>query len=205
MARIDSLKGLLIEELRDLYDAEQRLAKAIPKLVEASSNEDLSAALEAHAEETEEHARRLERVFEALETPAKARPCAGIRGIIEEADEHANQEFADDGLRDATIIGAAQRAEHYEIAAYGTAVAYARMLELDIADELQATLDEEKAADQTLTEIAESMVNSDAASASSSMNGGAREPGSRERMARMTSPAAAPGTRQERTARPRRS
>ena len=171
MATIDSLKTLLVEELRDLYDAEQRLTKAIPKLVDAATHEELSSALEAHATETEEHVRRLERVFEALDMPAKARTCPGIRGIIEEADEHTSQDFADDGLRDAAIIGAAQRAEHYEIAAYGTAVAYARLLELDIAEELQATLDEEKAADQTLTEIAESIVNADAAD---STNGRAR-------------------------------
>jgi ferritin-like metal-binding protein YciE len=212
MAKIDSLKTLLVEELRDLYDAEQRLTKAIPKLVEAATHEELASALEAHATETEEHVRRLERVFEALDVPVRARTCPGIRGIIEEADEHANQDFSDDGLRDAAIIGSAQRAEHYEIAAYGTAVAYARLLELDVADELQATLDEEKAADQTLTEIAESVVNTDAASTAGNgrargadegaPNDASRSNASRsDRMARMNAPTSGEGARSARSGR----
>jgi ferritin-like metal-binding protein YciE len=165
MARIDSLRTLLIQELRDIYDAEKRLTKAIPKLSKAASSEDLSGALDEHLAQTEEQVSRLERAFEALGEPAKGKECAGIKGIIEEGDEHVGEEFADDGLRDATIIGSAQRVEHYEIAAYGTAIAHARLLGQDeIVSLLEETLEEEKAADEKLTEIAEQVVNPDAAS-----------------------------------------
>jgi ferritin-like metal-binding protein YciE len=166
MAKIDSLQTLLVEQLRDLYDAEQRLTKAIPKMAKAATNEDLMQALQGHLAETQEHVSRLEEVFETVGETARARPCAGMRGILEEGDEHVNEEFEDDGLRDATIIGAAQRVEHYEIAAYGTAAAHARMLGLDsVVESLEQTLKEEKVADARLTEIAESVVNRDAASA----------------------------------------
>jgi ferritin-like metal-binding protein YciE len=165
MARIDSLRSLLIQELRDLYDAEKRLTKAIPKLVKAASSEDLSSALEEHLGQTEEQVSRLEQAFEALSEPAKGKECAGMKGIVEEGDEHVSEEFADDGLKDATIIGAAQRVEHYEMAAYGTAIAHARLLGLDqVVGLLEETLDEEKAADKKLTDIAETVVNPDAAS-----------------------------------------
>ena len=165
MARIDSLRSLLIQELRDLYDAEKRLTKAIPKLVKAASSDDLSTALEEHLGQTEEQVSRLEQAFEAIGEPAKGKECAGIKGIIEEGDEHVGEEYADDGLRDATIIGAAQRVEHYEMAAYGTAIAHARLLGLDqVVELLEETLGEEKAADEKLTEVAETVVNPDAAS-----------------------------------------
>jgi ferritin-like metal-binding protein YciE len=165
MARIDSLRSLLIQQLRDLYDAEKRLTKAIPKLVKAATADDLSSALEEHLGQTEEHVSRLEQAFNAIGEPAKGKECAGIKGIIEEGDEHVGEEFGDDGLRDATIIGAAQRVEHYEMAAYGTAIAHARLLGLDqVVELLEETLGEEKAADEKLTEVAETVVNPDAAS-----------------------------------------
>jgi ferritin-like metal-binding protein YciE len=164
MASIDSLTALLVEQLRDLYDAEKRLTKAIPKLVKAATNDDLRAALESHLEETEQQVARLEEAFEHLDETARAQPCAGMRGIIEEGDEHVKEDYDDDGLRDAVIIGAAQRVEHYEIAAYGTALAHAKLLDQgEIVELLKATIAEEKAADKTLTEIAESVVNLDAA------------------------------------------
>jgi ferritin-like metal-binding protein YciE len=163
MSKVDSLNTLLVEELRDIYDAEKRLTKAIPKLVKAATNSDLESALEGHLAETEEQVSRLEQAFKTLNEPARAKTCAGMKGIIEEGDEHLKEDFAADGLRDATIIGAAQRVEHYEIAAYGTAIAHARRLGLDsIVDLLEASLAEEKAADEKLTEIAESSVNADA-------------------------------------------
>src|SRR5438094_4923900 len=112
MATIDSLKSLLVDQLRDLYDAEQRLTKAIPKLAKKAANDELRAALESHLEETKEHVSRLESAFEQLGSSAKAKPCAGMRGLIQEGDEHVGEDFEDDGLRDATIIGAAQRVEH---------------------------------------------------------------------------------------------
>jgi ferritin-like metal-binding protein YciE len=165
MARIDSLRTLLIEQLRDLYDAEKRLTKAIPKLMKESSSEELTSALETHLGETENQVSRLERAFRALGETAKGKECKGIKGIIEEGDEHVAEDFADDGLKDATIIGAAQRVEHYEIAGYGTAIAHARLLGQDeVVQLLEETLDEEKAADEKLTEIAEQIVNPDAAS-----------------------------------------
>ena len=164
MAKIDSLRTLLVEQLRDLYDAEKRLTKAIPKLTKESTSEDLTSALEEHLGETEEQVKRLESAFRALDEPAKAKECAGMKGIIEEGEEHVGEDFADDGLRDATIIGAAQRVEHYEIAAYGTAIAHARLLGLDeVVQLLEESLVEEKAADEKLTEIAEQLVNPDAA------------------------------------------
>ena len=165
MPAIDSLRTLLVEQLKDIYDAEKRLTKAIPKLIKKSSNTELSTALKNHLGETEEHVARLEQAFELLDEPAKAKPCAGMKGLIEEGDEHVGEDYEDDGLRDAAIIGAAQRVEHYEIAAYGTAIAHARLLGLDeVASLLQATIKEEGAADKKLTEIAESVVNLDAAS-----------------------------------------
>jgi ferritin-like metal-binding protein YciE len=164
MPAIDSLQTLLIEQLKDIYDAEKRLTKAIPKMAKASTNDELRSALQSHLAETEEHVARLEQAFEALDETAKAKPCAGMRGIIEEGDEHAKEDYDDDGLRDAVIIGSAQRVEHYEIAAYGTAIAHAKLLGLnEIVSILLPTLEEEKAADEKLTEIAESVVNLDAA------------------------------------------
>jgi ferritin-like metal-binding protein YciE len=165
MATIDSLNGLLVAQLRDVYDAEKRLTKAIPKLARAATNDDLRAALESHLEETETQVSRLEAAFEHLGEPARAKPCAGMRGIIEEGDEHAKEDYDADDLRDAAIIGSAQRVEHYEIAAYGTAIAHARLLGRDdVVSLLTATLAEEKAADRKLTEIAETVVNIEAAS-----------------------------------------
>lgn len=165
MASIDSLNALLVTQLRDLYDAEKRLTKAIPKLVKAATNDALRTALENHLEETENQVARLEQAFEHLGETAKAKPCAGMRGIIEEGNEHVNEDYDDDDLRDAVIIGSAQRVEHYEIAAYGTAMAHAKLLnQKEVISLLKATIEEEKAADKKLTEIAESVVNLEAAS-----------------------------------------
>jgi ferritin-like metal-binding protein YciE len=163
MASIDSLHTLLVEEIRDLYDAERRLVKAIPKMAKVAASEDLSSALESHLEETQQQVSRLEDVFGMLDVPAKAKTCAGMKGIIEEGDEHMKEDYEADSLRDAAIIGSAQRVEHYEIAAYGTAVAHARQLGLDrVARTLEQTLQEEKAADAKLTDLAESSINVEA-------------------------------------------
>ena len=164
MATVDSLKSLLVEQVKDLYDAEKRLTKAIPKLAKASTNEELQTALREHLDETETQVSRLEQVFELLDERPKAKPCEGMKGLIEEGDEHAKEDYDDDDLRDAMIIGSAQRVEHYEIAGYGTAIAHARLLGLDdVVELLESTLEEEKAADVKLTEIAESVVNLEAA------------------------------------------
>jgi ferritin-like metal-binding protein YciE len=163
MASIDSMKTLLVDELRDIYDAEKRLTKAIPKLAKKATNDQLRSALEEHLEETEQQVQRLEQAFEHLGERAKAKPCAGMKGIIEEGDEHVGEDYDDDDLRDAVIIGSAQRVEHYEMAAYGTAIAHARLLEQDeVVELLEESLGEEKAADEKLTEIAESVANLEA-------------------------------------------
>lgn len=165
MATIDSLKSLLIEQVKDLYDAEKRLTKAIPKLAKAATNDELQTALHEHLDETETQVSRLEQVFELMGERPRAKPCEGMKGLIEEGDEHAKDDYDDDDLRDAMIIGSAQRVEHYEIAGYGTAIAHARLLGLDdVVELLESTLEEEKNADVTLTEIAESVVNLEAAS-----------------------------------------
>jgi len=185
MAAIDSLQALLVDQLRDIYDAEKRLTKALPRLLKASTNEELCSALDSHLAETQQQVTRLEKAFKLLGEAAKAKACAGMRGIIEEGDEHAGENYDDEGLRDAIIIASAQKAEHYEIAAYGTAIAHARLLgQEDVVELLQQTLAEEKAADQKLTDIAESVVNLDAAHGGEDEEmRGASMAGSRRRMA----------------------
>ena len=164
MATIESMTELLVDQLKDIYDAENRLTKAIPKLAKKAANDDLRSALEEHLRETKQHVTRLEQAFRMLGEKPKAKPCPGMKGIIEEGNEHVGEDYEDDDLRDAVIIGSAQRVEHYEIAAYGTAIAHARTLRQDdIAGILEQTLEEEKAADLKLTEIAESVVNIEAA------------------------------------------
>ena len=164
MASIDSMNALLVEQLRDIYDAEKRLTKAIPKLAKKSANEELRSALQAHLQETEQQIARLDEVFEQLGERSKGKTCAGMKGLIEEGDEHVAEDYDDEDLRDAVIIGSAQRVEHYEIAAYGTIIAHAKLLGHDEAVRLLVeSLDEEKAADLKLTEIAEGVVNLEAA------------------------------------------
>lgn len=151
---MESIRDLLIEEMRDLYDAEKRLVKALPKMAKAAANQELSQAFESHLEETRGHVERLERVFELLGERAKGRPCQAMKGLIEEGKERMEEE-TDEPIRDAAIICAAQKVEHYEIAAYGTLGAWARSLGLDdVAGLLDETLEEEKAADEKLTEVA---------------------------------------------------
>jgi ferritin-like metal-binding protein YciE len=152
---MSTLRESFIEELRDLYDAEKQLLKALPKMSKAAKNEELQAAFDEHESLTEEHVQRLEQVFEAFEEEPKGKKCKGMQGLIEEAQDLIEEEEGD-----AALIAAAQKAEHYEIAAYGTLVAWANALEEDDAVELlEQTLDEEKDTDERLTEIAESVVN----------------------------------------------
>ncbi len=156
MSAIDSLETMLHEELKDLYDAETRLTKALPKMIKKASDEGLRAALEAHLEETRTHVTRLEQAFELIGEPAKAKTCAAMKGLIEEGDEHLKEDYGSDALRDVAIVGAGQRVEHYEMAAYGNAIAHARQLgKGNVADLLEQTLAEEKAADEKLTEVGE--------------------------------------------------
>lgn len=157
MSEITSLKDLLIDELKDLYSAEKQLTKALPKMAEAASNADLKAGFEAHLEETEGHLERLEKAFAKLGEKPKAKICKAMQGLVAEGDE-AIELDAPDAIRDACLIGAAQRVEHYEIAAYGTVRALAAKIgEDEVAELLQETLDEEGATDKKLTELSETV------------------------------------------------
>jgi ferritin-like metal-binding protein YciE len=154
-----NLREALVEEIRDLYNAEKQLTKALPKLAKGSTSDELREAFESHLEETEGQITRLERVFELLDEKPRGKHCAGIAGIIEEGNDML-QEDAEDSVMDAMLIAAGQRAEHYEISAYGTAIAWAEALELtEVAELLNETLAEEKAADEKLSAIAESGIN----------------------------------------------
>lgn len=159
MAEATSLRSLLIDELRDVYHAERQLVKALPRLARAATSDELRQAIESHLEETEEQVTRLEQAFDLLNESARTKPCAGMQGIVEEAADLIREE--DEGVAlDAALIAAAQRAEHYEIAAYGTLKAWAEALgESEVAQLLSTTLDEEKAADQKLSALAESRIN----------------------------------------------
>jgi ferritin-like metal-binding protein YciE len=164
MANEQTLRELMIDELRDLYNAEKQLTKALPKLAKAASSDDLRNLLESHLGETETHVERLEQAFEALGEKVRGKHCAGIAGIIEEGSDLLQEDFEGPVL-DAGIIAGAQRSEHYEIAAYGSVMAWAKALGLsELASLLDQTLDEEKAADEKLTALAESSVNVEAAS-----------------------------------------
>jgi len=154
-----TLQDMLVDELRDLYHAEKQLTKALPKLAKAATHDDLREAFESHLEETRGHVSRLEEVFAALDEPAKAKPCAGMAGIIEEGSGMMKED-AEAAVMDAGLIAAGQRAEHYEMAAYGTCIAWAGQLGLDeVVSLLEQTLEEEKAADQKLSNLAEQEIN----------------------------------------------
>lgn len=164
MPSIKNLRELLVEELRDLHNAESQLLKALPKMAKASTNEELKEGFEEHLEQTKEHVDRLDRCFKMLGANAKGKTCHAMKGLIEEGTE-AIEVDAPDTIRDAHLIGAAQRVEHYEIAAYGTARAYAETLgETKIAGLLQDTLDEEGDTDKRLTALAE-QINKEASAA----------------------------------------
>lgn len=155
----NSLEELFTHELKDLYDAEIRLTDALPKLAKKASSPSLRRAFESHLHETEKHVKRLQSIFENLGIDADREKCDAMTGLIKEGGAVLNAE-GDANVLDAALIAAAQRAEHYEIAAYGTVRAFARQLNNEYAAELlEQTLDEEKAADQKLTTIAEGSVN----------------------------------------------
>ena len=161
---MSTLREALVNEIKDLYHAEKQLVRALPKLSKGASSAGLKDALDRHLEETERQVNRLEEVFEHLDERVRAKTCPGMAGIIEEGSE-VLQEDLDEMAMDAAIIAAAQRAEHYEIAAYGTAAAWAEALGMsDVAEPLMQTLDEEKAADQKLSALAEQGINAAATS-----------------------------------------
>lgn len=161
--KLNSLQDLLIQELRDLYSAETQLIKALPKMADAASTAQLRLAFEEHQHQTQEHVNRLESVFERLHEDPSGESCEAMKGLISEGQLYVEAEGNAD-VRDAGLIAAAQRIEHYEIAGYGTARSLARRLgENVVADLLQETLDEEGETDKRLTAIAESHVNTEAA------------------------------------------
>lgn len=165
MAEVKTLHDAFLDELRDAYDAEKQLTKALPKMAKAASSLELRAAFESHLEETRGHVTRLEEVFASLDEKVRGKHCDGIAGIIEEGKSVMEEDF-DDATMDACLIAGGQRAEHYEMAAYGSLIAWAQAMEhTDAADLLQETLDEEKAADEKLSSLAEGGINQEAADA----------------------------------------
>lgn len=165
MADAGTLHDVFIDELRDVYDAEKQITKALPKMAKAASSPELRAAFEEHLEQTRGHIERLEEAFASIEEKVRGKHCDGMAGIIEEGKSVMGEDF-DDSTMDASLIGAAQRVEHYEMAAYGTLVAWARAMgHTEAADLLQENLDEEKATDEKLTALAEGGINQDAADA----------------------------------------
>lgn len=160
--KLDSIDALFLHELQDLYSAERQLTAALPKMAKKASSAELKQAFETHLEQTEEHVQRLEQIFEKLQLSAGRHKCKAMEGLIEEGSELLKED-AVDSVRDAAMIGAAQRVEHYEIAGYGTARTFAEMLgHADAAELLQKTLDEEKETDQLLSELALTSVNVEA-------------------------------------------
>jgi len=145
------LKQLYIDELKDLYNAENQLVKALPKLAKAASSEELRQGFEEHLEQTRGHVERLEKIFESLDQSPKGKKCAGMQGLVKEGSEVMNEDL-DGALMDAALIGAAQRVEHYEIAAYGTVSKFGKLLgESEHVSLLEETLQEEKETDEKLT------------------------------------------------------
>jgi ferritin-like metal-binding protein YciE len=166
MAEAGTLHDVFIDELRDTYDGEKQLTKALPKLAKAASNPKLRQAFETHLEETQGQIERLEQVFKSLDEPVRGKHCKGIAGIVEEGKSIMEEDF-DETTMDACLIAAGQRAEHYEIAAYGTLVAWALAMGHDeAATLLRQTLDQEKGADKELTQLAEGGINQRAVDAS---------------------------------------
>lgn len=162
MPKLTTLQDVYLDALRDLYNAETQITKALPRVMKSVAHDELKSALEIHLEETEGHIERLERVFEMADSKVRGKKCAAMEGIIEEAKELISMDI-DENAFDAAMIGALQKVEHYEIASYGTVRTWAQQLGFDDqADLLEETLNEEKAANDKLTQIAESIVNAEA-------------------------------------------
>ena len=150
----EGLKELYIDELKDLYNAENQLVKALPKMAKAASSDELSQGFGEHLEQTRGHVQRLEKIFQSLGETPKGKKCKGMEGLVAEGAEVMEEDF-EDSVMDAALIGAAQRVEHYEIAAYGTVCAFAEALgESEQASLLNETLEEEKETDEKLTKLA---------------------------------------------------
>ena len=164
--KLESIDQLFLHELRDLHSAEKQLTTALPKIAKKVSSQKLSQAITDHLKQTEEHVTRLEQIFQDLNLPVGRHKCKAMEGLLAEGDDILKAD-ADEAVRDAAIIGAAQRVEHYEIAGYGTARTFAQMLgHKEAAQLLQQTLDEEHEADELLTKVALEGVNQEAEAAS---------------------------------------
>lgn len=154
----NALKELYVDELRDIYDAEEQLTKALPKMAKAATSDELRSGFEEHLEQTKGHVQRLEQIFENLGEKPKGKKCKGMQGLIAEGKEMMEDEDLEGEVLDAGLISAAQRVEHYEIAAYGCVRTYANLLgDTDAASLLEETLEEEKETDQKLTELSETI------------------------------------------------
>ena len=168
---MDSLQTLFENELKDIYNAEKQLVTALPKIAKSATSPQLRDAITSHLRETEGHVSRLERIFKSLDLPARGKKCKGMEGLIEEGKEIL-EEDGEGEVIDAALISAAQRVEHYEIAAYGCLITYAQTLgHADAARLLKQTLAEEEAADEKLTQLAEGGINQAAAA----VGGGSEE------------------------------
>ena len=164
MAKTSTLHDAWLDELRDLYNAEKQISKALPKMVKAATSEPLADAFEAHLQETLKQIQRLEQVFESVGETAKSKTCDGMAGILEEGKDIMGEDF-DEPTMDASLIAAAQKVEHYEIASYGTVIAWAEAMgHTQAVKLLKQTLSEEEAADEKLSTIATSGINEQAAS-----------------------------------------
>ncbi len=160
--KLESLKDLYLEQLKDLYSAETQLVDALPKMAEAATSPDLKKGFKDHLKQTEEHVTRLEKIFRDLGESGKGETCEGMKGLIKEGSEMAKMK-GEDAARDAGLIAAAQRVEHYEIAAYGTVRTYAELLGQDQhVTLLEKTLNEEQETDEKLTDLAETHINQEA-------------------------------------------
>jgi ferritin-like metal-binding protein YciE len=176
MPSLDSLEELLQDEIKDIYDAEKQLTKALPKLAKKATSPDLKSAFEEHLQQTERHIERIEEAFEQLGMPARGKKCEGMQHLIAEGEDMI-EETDDSATRDALMIAAAQKVEHYEIAAYGTLRTWANLLgKPEVASLMEETLEEEKETDQNLTNIAESFVNEAAAQRNEGESGEEEEP-----------------------------
>ena len=161
--QLENLQDLLKDDLRDILNAENQIIKALPKMMKKATNAELQDAFGKHLEETKEHAGRVEQVMEMLGMPAKGKTCKAMQGILEEGKEVMGED-AEDDVMDAALIGAAQKVEHYEIATYGTLCTYAELLGLEDAKRLLGqNLEEEKKTDEALSELAEAVINLEAA------------------------------------------
>jgi len=176
MQKTTTMDQLFLDEIRDLYDAEKQLIKALPKMAKAASSDELRGAFEDHLEQTQEHVTRLEEIFDALGEKATGKKCMAMQGLIKEGDELMAMD--EGALRDAGLIAAAQKVEHYEMSGYGSARTHAHLLgNLEAVSLLDETLNEEKEADRILNDLAENRINREALEASG------REAGAKTRTA----------------------